>query len=57
MLVQCHAGASRSASIVIAYLMRKNGWGFLKAAEFVREKRPRVKPNQGFVEQLKEYEK
>lgn len=41
---------------MIAYLMRKNEWGFIKALEFLKEKRPRVKPNQGFVEQLKEYQ-
>ena len=38
-------------------MMRKNGWTFKKAIEFVRNKRSTVCPNLGFELQLKEYER
>ena len=56
-LVHCRVGASRSASIVIAYLMKKNGWSFDESYSFTKEKRYAVSPNSGFVKQLKNYEK
>lgn len=55
-LVHCHAGVSRSAAIVTAYLMRKNGWGVDQALAFLRARRPRAKPNSSFMNQLKTYE-
>ena len=55
-LVHCGAGASRSASIVIAYLMWKNKMKFMDALEFVQKKRRVVWPNSGFKEQLKMFE-
>ena len=51
------AGASRSATIVIAYLMWTNKWKFDKALDFVTKKRPIVCPNDGFQSQLKIFEK
>ena len=56
-LCHCLAGVSRSATLVIAYLMKKNKWKFAKALEFVRDKRRIVHPNQGFVRQLLAFEK
>jgi len=35
-------GASRSASVVIYYLMRKNNWGYKQALEQVTDKRKLV---------------
>ena len=35
-LVHCWAGVSRSATIVISYLMQKHGFTSLQATEFVR---------------------
>ena len=56
-LVHCAAGASRSATIVIAYLMWKNKMNFNDALQFVKNKRPIIWPNAGFKEQLKMFEK
>ncbi|XP_042219922.1 dual specificity protein phosphatase 19-like [Homarus americanus] len=55
-LIHCNAGVSRSASIVIAYLMRHYGMSFDEAFKFVKSKRSFIRPNAGFIDQLKEYE-
>lgn len=55
--VHCAAGISRSTTIVIAYLMRKKQKGFLEMFEFVKSRRKYANPNEGFISQLKEYEK
>ena len=52
-LVHCAAGISRSASMVIAYIMVKYSMDFASAKNVVRNKRACVWPNQGFAEQLK----
>merc|ERR1740121_630919 len=51
-LVHCHAGQSRSATIVAAYLMRKERLGASEAVESIRLCRPQIHPNTGFVDQL-----
>jgi hypothetical protein len=56
-LIHCVMGVSRSASIVIAYLMKKYEVPFDAALKFVRSRRPIVKPNDGFIKQLKHYER
>lgn len=56
-LVHCHAGKSRSVTIVIAYLMKKFTWTVNKAYTEVKKRRPRAKPNDAFVVQLKNYHK
>lgn len=56
-LVHCAAGASRSATVVIAYIMRTRHLSLEEALQFVRERRPIVGPNDGFMEQLELYEK
>lgn len=53
--VHCMAGRSRSVSILIAYLMWKNKWNFREAYQFVKSKRSRACPNNGFIEQLEKY--
>lgn len=55
--VHCAAGISRSSSFVIAYLMWKERITFDKAKENIKKCRPCVNPNEGFVIQLKEFEK
>lgn len=54
-LINCTAGVSRSSTIVIAYLI-KNGMRFNDALLLVKNKRPRISPNIGFLKQLKEFE-
>lgn len=44
-LVHCAEGISRSASLVIAYLMRTNKWDFKTSLDFVKEKRPKISPH------------
>ncbi len=55
--VHCAAGESRSATIVIAYLMWKKKMTFDKAYNVVRQKRSRIYPNFGFRQQLQMFEK
>lgn len=50
-LVHCDKGISRSATAMVAYLMRAHQWGPDAALAFVEAKR-RVRPNSNFREQL-----
>jgi protein-tyrosine phosphatase len=50
-------GISRSASIVVAYLMYKNKMSYDEAFDEVKNKRSVISPNIGFQEQLKKFEK
>ena len=56
-LVHCVAGSSRSATIVIAYIMWSKKMTYSKAFNFVKNKRSIIYPNTGFIEQLKLFEK
>ena len=51
------AGISRSATIVIAYLMYMNKLNFEEAFQLVKTNRPIICPNNGFIKQLKKFEK
>mmetsp|Transcript_9394 Transcript_9394/g.27923 ORF Transcript_9394/g.27923 Transcript_9394/m.27923 type:complete len:358 (+) Transcript_9394:125-1198(+) len=55
-LVHCRAGVSRSASIVIAYLMTYQGYSLHDAFFLVRSHRSIITPNIGFMEKLGDYE-
>ena len=55
MLIHCMSGASRSASLVIFYIMKEKKWDYDKCFEYVQKIRPVVNPNSDFVRQLKEY--
>jgi len=54
-LVHCRAGSSRSASLVLGYLVKHRGWSLWRAYEHVRSV-AMIKPNIGFAEQLVKYE-
>ena len=56
-LVHCYAGISRSATIVISYLMKKNKISYEKAYEMVKKSRSCISPNFSFYVALKNYEK
>ena len=59
-LVNCAAGMSRSAAIILMYLMRPDGeknMSFLNAWRFLKYKRPVVLPNPGFIRKLQDYER
>ena len=51
-LVHCHAGISRSATIVIMYLMVKYKLTLEKAYKYVKSRRSIVRPNSGFYAEL-----
>lgn len=53
-LVHCNAGVSRSATIVIAYLILKCDFNFNDAYALVKSKRHCIRPNDGFLRQLRE---
>jgi len=54
--VHCSMGKSRSASVVIAYVMFKNKINYENAFNFVKSKRDCILPNSGFVTQLNEFD-
>ena len=57
LLVHCKFGISRSASFIIAYLIKYNNFTTDNALLFLQRKRNKIKPNQGFMNQLYQYEK
>ncbi|KAK7692380.1 hypothetical protein QCA50_004005 [Cerrena zonata] len=56
-LVHCQQGISRSAAVVIAYLIFKYKMSYDSAFNLVKRKRACIKPNAGFVRALQEWEK
>jgi dual specificity phosphatase 12 len=50
-------GKSRSATIVIAYLMRKHRISYEEAFARVRQRRKEISLNKGFVAQLRHWHK
>lgn len=55
-VVHCHYGRSRAATIVIHYLMKKYKITFEKAYNYLKSKRSVIHPNPGFRLQLKKAE-
>jgi protein-tyrosine phosphatase len=55
-LINCVAGISRSASLVIAYLMKYYEMNLEEAFLYVRKRRKMICPNKQFMTYLYEYE-
>lgn len=53
--VHCVAGISRSATLVIAYIMKTRSMNYQEAFDLVRNQRRVIDPNEGFVRQLALY--
>ena len=56
-LVHCYAGISRSATVIISYLMRAHELSLPEATSYLRSKRWFIQPNPGFIKQLQQYQK
>ncbi|UJR11780.1 hypothetical protein I4U23_015960 [Adineta vaga] len=54
-LIHCNAGISRSATIVLAYLLGIHRMKYEDAYRLLKTARSNIRPNDGFVQQLKEY--
>lgn len=55
-LIHCAQGISRSATVVIGYLMKYNKMSYSDAYQYVKAARSCIDPNPSFIEQLKRYE-
>lgn len=51
-LIHCSAGISRSASLVLLFLMKERTWSFETAYHWLKQRRPIIDPNTGFRRQL-----
>lgn len=56
-LVHCHMGMSRSASIVIYYLMKSRGYNYKNALRILKAVRHIVRPNSSYAMQLSKDDK
>jgi len=54
-LIHCFAGISRSATILIAYFMKKNNWDYTTAYNLIKSKRSIIKPNRDFIKNLNNF--
>ncbi|XP_074857211.1 dual specificity protein phosphatase 19 [Carettochelys insculpta] len=55
-LIHCNAGVSRAAAIIIGFLIHSEGLDFARAFSWVKNARPAICPNPGFMEQLRKYQ-
>jgi len=56
-LVSCQQGVSRSASLIIAYIMKTLQLNVAQAYAFVKLRNPHISPNLNLMNQLTEFEK
>lgn len=55
-LVHCHAGMSRSVTVIIAYLMKYHDHTLNSAYDHVKKQKSNISPNFSFLKQLLEFE-
>jgi len=55
-LVHCFAGTSQSATVVISFLMKEKSLSLKQAYKFVLMRRSQIRPNKGFLAQLKSFD-
>lgn len=55
-LIHGNIGISRSAALTIGYVMQKRNLSYKDAMQLVQQRRFCISPNEGFVQQLREYE-
>jgi protein-tyrosine phosphatase len=55
-LIHCVFGVSRSSTLVCAYLIKKHNLSVANAVRYVKQCRPQVDPNRGFLLQLQAIE-
>lgn len=51
-LIHCQCGVSRSASLVVAYVMKKQNWDLNTAYNYVKSQSPNINPNMSLMFQL-----
>ena len=56
LLIHCRAGVSRSATMIISYLIKIQKLNLKDALNLVKSKRSKIQPNDGFMQQLKMYQ-
>ncbi|KAJ3574685.1 hypothetical protein NP233_g1586 [Leucocoprinus birnbaumii] len=56
-LVHCVMGVSRSTTVVAAFLMKHRKMDARSALRYIKQRRPQVHPNYGFIKQLDTYAK
>lgn len=56
-LVHCQCGVSRSASLIVAYVMRMQHWGVHESYEWVKSRASNISPNMTLIFQLMEWGK
>lgn len=54
-LVHCALGVSRSATLVVMFLMRTFGLSLEEGMDFLKKHRNRAEPNPGFLKQLEDF--
>jgi len=54
-LIHCLQGVSRSATIAAAFVIKELSTTPQEAVKFIKQRRPSIKPNSGFMNQLESY--
>ncbi|KAK9470091.1 dual specificity phosphatase, partial [Dipodascopsis tothii] len=56
-LVHCQCGVSRSACLIVAFVMKERGWDLNRAYMWVKRRAPAIGPNMRLIYQLMEWGK